>query len=362
MLTRRDVLLSGGALALCGCGSGASGKPLFLSAASDVEGEHYAAAFDGDGELKFASPIPFRGHDIIPSPDGTSAVAVARRPGTALLRFDLADGYRLLSVDAAPGRHFYGHAVFTPDGNWFLTTENDYENGRGVIGVRDAKTLKPEAEIDSYGVGPHELKWLSDARTLVVANGGIQTHPDSGRDKLNLDSMQPSLVEIEWPSGRLLRRQRPQSLHTSVRHIDVSGDDWIAIGMQQEQYRETDLPLLAVTRPTSDVLTPSIPDADLRSMNQYVASVCIDRRSSNAVATCPRGHRLVFWNIRSGQFVGSFRLVDAAGVCVDEWAREFVVSTGRGFIHRFDTDTFEHRHEKRVRVPGLRWDNHLIAA
>ncbi|MEM8682938.1 MAG: DUF1513 domain-containing protein [Pseudomonadota bacterium] len=362
MLTRRDVLLSGSALALCGCGPDASGKRLFLSSASNSGSEHYAAAFDADGELKFASPIPFRGHDIVPSPDGTSAVAVARRPGTAVLRFDLADGYRLQSAGAAPDRHFYGHAVFTPDGKWFLTTENDYENGRGVIGIRDAKTLKLEAEIDSHGVGPHELGWLSDARTLVVANGGIQTHPDSGRDKLNLDSMQPSLVEIEWPSGRLLRSHQPKSVYTSIRHIDISGGDRVAIGMQQEQYRDTDLPLLAVTAPTSDVRIPSMPDADLRSMNQYVASVCIDRRSSNVMATCPRGHRLIFWNVGSGQFLGSYRLVDAAGVCVDEVAREFVVSTGRGFIHRFDTDTFEHRQEKRVRVPGLRWDNHLIAA
>ena len=39
-------------------------------------------------------------------------------------------------------------------------------------------------ELASFGVGPHEVVLMPDGATLVVANGGIRTHPDRDRAKL----------------------------------------------------------------------------------------------------------------------------------------------------------------------------------
>jgi hypothetical protein len=56
-----------------------------------------------------------------------------------------------------------------------------------VIGVRDASAgYRHIGELPSHGIGPHDLALLSDERTLVVANGGIRTHPDRRREELNL--------------------------------------------------------------------------------------------------------------------------------------------------------------------------------
>ena len=38
---------------------------------------------------------------------------------------------------------------------------------------------------------------MSDGRTIAVANGGIATHPDFDRVKLNLATMEPSLVRLD---------------------------------------------------------------------------------------------------------------------------------------------------------------------
>jgi hypothetical protein len=38
---------------------------------------------------------------------------------------------------AKPGRHFFGHGVFSADGK-LLHQEHDYRNAEGIIGVRDA--------------------------------------------------------------------------------------------------------------------------------------------------------------------------------------------------------------------------------
>src|SRR3546814_13805348 len=71
-----------------------------------------------------------------------------------------------------------------------------------------------------------------DGTMLVIANGGIRTHPDFGRTKLNLDRMEPSLVLIGARDGRLIQRHAlPASLRPlSTRHVAVGngGQVWFA--------------------------------------------------------------------------------------------------------------------------------------
>ena len=83
-----------------------------------------------------------------------------------------------------------------------FTTENDYNGKRGVLGIRDSQSLQPVGEYATDGLDPHDVQLLPDGKTLVVANGGIETHPDFGRRKLNLDTMQPSLVYLDSETGK----------------------------------------------------------------------------------------------------------------------------------------------------------------
>ncbi|MGB0057672.1 MAG: DUF1513 domain-containing protein, partial [Methyloceanibacter sp.] len=94
-----------------------------------------------------------------------------------------------------PDRHFFGHGVFSADGRLLHTTENDYKNAQGIIGVRDATDgYKQIGEFSARGMEPHDVALLADGRTMVIANGGIRTHPDSGADELNLpDSLHSSM-------------------------------------------------------------------------------------------------------------------------------------------------------------------------
>ena len=43
---------------------------------------------------------------------------------------DYASGQQVKRLDAGDGHHFYGHALFTPDGRWLVSTENDTSSAR----------------------------------------------------------------------------------------------------------------------------------------------------------------------------------------------------------------------------------------
>ena len=318
---------------------------------------------DRGGRIVLRTPLPKRAHEVAPPPRGHAAFVAPRRPGTVGMSIDLRTGQVLRLCEAGAGRHFYGHAVHSADGEYLFAPENDYSAARGVVTVRHAASLRVVAWFDSGGIGPHQIAWLSDG-TLAVANGGIRTHPSKPRQKLNLASMRPNLSIIDAASGQLLDQAEGDHPQASIRHIAIGPGaqrNDAVVAMQYEGRQADDVPLIAAYRGRGVLEPLAIPLAAQRALKQYVASVAVDPETGHAAATCPRADLVTFWNVAAARYVGRHRVGDCGGVAVDARTGEFVVSSGRGTILRFDTRTFALGKEKTVRHRDLRWDNHLSA-
>lgn len=227
-------------------------EPLLLSARDNGDGQHYAVGFRLDGTQVFSTQVAQRCHAIIHHPEQPIALFVARRPGTESYLIDLRDGRLLQTVASQPNRHFYGHAVVHKGGEWLYATENDTTDpGRGVLGVYrfEGERLVHTGEIPTHGIGPHEVAWLPDGETLVVANGGIRTEAES-RVEMNLDAMQPSLVLMQR-DGTLLSKETLAQQMNSVRHLAVASDGTIAACQQFMGDADETAELLAIKRPAS---------------------------------------------------------------------------------------------------------------
>lgn len=335
-------------------------QELYFSAATDKNGTHYFVCLNQLGQIVSQIAVDQRGHDAIRSPSGRTAVMISRRPGTVLSSFDLLENRLSHQVHSAEGRHFYGHMLFSADGKYLFVPENDYANTRGLISVRDASTFEVLNEFSSAGLGPHQLGWLSDQKALVVANGGIITHPSRHREKLNIETMRPNLAYLDSERGDVIDVQELEDPKLSIRHFDVSDKNEVLVGMQYQGDKDNRVPLMAIHRPSQkmEALT-NIADEELRSLNHYVASVAIDSNSRIGLGTCPRGGKITMWDIDSGDFIASRRVRDVAGVTLDAERSEFVVSNGRGEIFRYNTSDFRLNAQASLRISSLRWDNHL---
>ena len=114
-------------------------------------------------------------------------------------------------------------ACSRPTAALLYATENDFENAAGMIGVYDATDgFNRIGEFATHGMDPHEMLLLADGRTLAIANGGIETHPDFGRAKLNIATMKPSFVFVDRASGDLIEKHElaPELHQLSIRHMD----------------------------------------------------------------------------------------------------------------------------------------------
>lgn len=363
---RRTFLGLGGALlaasALGGwtLGRSAGQAPLLLSARDDADGRHYAVGYRLDGSRQFATPVAERCHDVVPHPALPLALFVGRRPSRESYLIDTRDGRLLQTVASPADRHFYGHAVFHRGGELLYSTENDTRDpGRGVVGVwrLQGQRLVREAELSSHGIGPHQLLWLPDGETLVVANGGIRTEADS-RAAMNLDAMEPSLVLLRRDGTLLSKEQLPERMN-SVRHLAVASDGTVVSGQQYEGDPQDVAPLVAIKRPGQPFQPFPLGEAQRLAMHQYTASVAINSALRLLAITAPRGNRLFIWDLDSAAVRLDAPLADCAGVAA--CAEGFVVSSGQSRCRLYDCRQAEIRMQA-LELPAALWDNHLRLA
>jgi len=334
--------------------------PLYLAARR--AGERYeAVVLDAQGCDRQVVPMPARGHSFALDPARGRAVVFGRQPGFFAVAFRLDGAQPPVPLQAADGRHFFGHGVFLPDGRRMIATENHYEAGHGVLGVYDASEgggYRRIGEFATGGIGPHEVVLLPDGKTLCVANGGILTHPDYGKLELNLDTMRPSLAYVDAADGRLLEQvELPREYHRlSIRHLAVAADGAVWFGCQHTGPAAERPPLVGRHRRGRAAELFAGPSEVLRGFRNYVGSVAVDTAGAVLATSSPVGGQVVYWDTANGRCLGLTRLADGCGVAPLAPER-FLVNSGMGELVRAGPAA----PVQAVLPPtaGLSWDNHF---
>ena len=335
----------------------------FIGCRIDRTGRYLASVFDHSGRIRHDVPLPGRGHGFAADPATGTVVVFARRPGGWALALDPATGRVSDRLAAGPGRRFYGHGAFSPDGAFLYTSENRFEDGAGVIGVWEAgRGWRRVCEWPSHGVGPHEIRMSEQGTMLAVANGGIRTHPDTGRAKLNLDVMAPSLALVDTADGRLVRSMSfgPRLHQLSIRHLDADRDGRIVAAMQHQGARTDRVPLIAFERAGRLAPAHAPVEAGLR-MRGYAGSVSFDASGRYAAVTHPHEGIVGLWSAdrSTAHLLVVAALEDVCGIAPDPGGGSFIATGANGRIASIDARTGES--SVLARSDGSHWDNHLLA-
>ncbi|MBL1419257.1 MAG: DUF1513 domain-containing protein [Alphaproteobacteria bacterium] len=337
----------------------------YLLCAKNAEGEYVAVKITEDGQIKQQFTLADRGHGHAKSPTGGLAI-FARRPNNQLYLIDETGKMRLLY--APEDRHFFGHGVFSPDGKLLYTSENDFDNedyeATGVIGIWDVKHGKKIGEFSSAGIGVHQIMLMADGETLVIANGGILTHPDHPRQKLNLADMQPNLAFVNRKNGQLISKVNlPAELHQlSIRHIDITTRGLAAIAMQYQGGLAEDVPLIATVGQTQPLKFVQAPQNLIKRHKQYVGSICFDKSGKFFAASSPRGNIVSFYT-KTGQFLSLYAMNDVCAVAAAPAPYQFILASGMGEIDLYDLGqkTAISLHTQSAKTELYQWDNHMLA-
>lgn len=285
--------------------------------------------------------VATRAHGIVVEPEG-SVIAVARRPGDWLVRWWPSTGSAHWHWSDDGARSFNGHARHR--GALLYTTETDIDSGEGRVVVRDARSFAVQAAWPSGGADPHDLRFGADG-TLWVANGGIETRPETGRAKLALDRMDSSLVQLDARRGRILGQWRLDDPRLSLRHLAWNGDR-LAIALQAEHDD-------AGVRAAAPVLALF----DGRSLRVAAMAEPLSGYAGDVVAlpegfvvSAPRAGAAVVFD-RNGDWVRRLPLPQACPLAVVDHT---VFAGGEGGVLSLSDD----KGSRDALVPAFRLDNH----
>ncbi len=329
-----------------------------IAACRRPDGRYSVVILNLDGMILREYPLQGRGHDIAYDRASGQAVVFARRPGSFAFAFDIHGRREPTLFTTQANRHFYGHGTFSQDGRLLYATEHDDETRQGLIGVYNATAgYKRIGELPTYGIGPHEVILLSDGKTFAIANGGIETHIETGREKHNLDTMMPSLAFVNAETGELLaQHNQSAALHKlSIRHViaDAKGAVWFGCQWEGETAESPELVGCASLDKPLRIIEPNTPRG--ASLAGYIGAMAVDDAGRVVAASAPRAGYIVYVDTEAGKIIGETQIMDSCGITGISKS-EFAMSSGMGIVQSEEPD---HTHLTTASFPGRAFDNHL---
>lgn len=325
--------------------------PRFVAAWDDDAGAHHLGLLAARGaalQVVRSIELPTRAHGLLHEPGGT-VLAAARRPGEWLLRWSPVSGSAQWHW-STPERRHTGHLLRSADGHtlWSAETDTGGDAGAGLISVRDARSFALQAEWPTHGIDPHQFLLDADG-TLLVANGGVPTRPETGRAKVDLDRMDPSLVRLDAATGALRGQWRLGDPRLSIRHLARDGRGAVGIALQAEHddaQAKAAAPVLAVF--DGDALRTIDAPQPLAGYGGDIAAV-----ADRFMVSVPRAGGIARWST-DGRWLGLASLAEACALSTLDGS---VWVGGRHEALRCATAS----EEMRLAAAALKLDNHWLA-
>jgi hypothetical protein len=329
------------------------GTSVRLAAAwDDAAGAHHVGVLQvraATVQVLASMEVPTRAHGVLAEAAGRVLFA-ARRPGDWLLRWTPGGGRpQWLWSDA--DRRFTGHVADHPAWPGLCSVETDLESGQGLVVTRDRRTLQRLAEWPTGGIDPHQLLPQADG-SLLLANGGVPTLPETGRVKRHLERMDPSLVRLDPRTGQLLGQWRLDDPRLSIRHLARHRDGTIGISLQAEH-----------DDPAARAQAPLLALFDGQALRTAAAPQPLAGYGGDIAATddgfaigASRAGGVAHWSA-DGNWLGFTPLPEACAMALapSSGATHTLWAGGRESIAQWTGTTLSQR-----QVPALRLDNHWV--
>ncbi len=339
--------------------AGIAERMVFLSSVRIGPRQHALLLVDETGAEIGRMALAGRGHDIAVDEARRRIAVFARRPGYFAVVVDARSLSPLATLRPPEGHHFFGHGAFSADGRLLYATENVFteERPRGVVGVYDATaSFARIGAFETHGMDSHEILLAPDGRTLVVANGGIETHPEFGRQKLNVADMRPSIIRLDSTTGDLVGETRLGSdlNQLSTRHMAFDGSGALWFGCQWEGEKGRRPPLVGRIDADGAATLIPFPDQVAPLARNYIGSVVASRDGSAIAATSPIGGTVFVFDAERLRLAAAHGLRDGCGIAglADD---AFLASAGDGRLMRVDAAAIA----PVGRRGGVEFDNHM---
>lgn len=332
---------------------------VFINGHHDQAGNYFISGMNLKGDETFRLNLPEMPHGFaMDNHHGHKLVVFPGLTGQKLVVMDLANNNQLAEIKIRKNRYFNGHGAFSQDGRFLFATENVFATSQGVIGVYDAKTYEFIREIPGYGIGPHGLRAMPDGKTLVIATGGLETHPATGKFFANLNSMQSAVQFIDIESGALLASRQIPVKKLSIRNIYFAGNNRLLVTCQY--YGKRQMPkIVGLIEGMGEIEMLDIDEDNLWNMKSYTGGTVVS--GDIAAVSCPRGNHLTFWDLKQKKFMSKVKIDDVSGIQPYGDGMHFLATAETGKLYKINANSLQLTQLDKPWAKA-KWTNHMVKA
>jgi hypothetical protein len=288
--------------------------------------KNFASGFEMDGSKSKLIDTTFRVHSFVQHPVNSSIFVLLNKWGNESCIIDWQKEVVLQKIPAMKNSNFYGHGLFTAKGDALLTTETNWETGKGFLSIRDPKFFKEIDIIDVGGTGPHDCTLSTDGKNIIVPISGVKVKESKQNKKHEFNYGESHLAVIELSSGKILEKIPNPVEGLEMAHLLKATTESIFIATTSARQKKA--PTIIFTRLGGSVKELQAPAHIQRRFKSEILSLAEHKKAGIVAATCPDANLITFWDSLSGEFRGSLDHSSPLGICMAHDGESFAVSSG----------------------------------
>ncbi len=282
----------------------------------DGEFRQVLSIVDIDSGITMMVDLNFYPHGIHVHPDHPQRLALFEKKGPGACELDLFKREVIRYLETDKSRYFYGHGSYSTDGSLLYCTESYLDSFKGIIAIRDSKTMDYLGEFPTYGLEPHECKLIDDGKVMVVTNSGGVASGDK-----------PSVTYIDVQSEKLIEKVELTNEQLGSGHFAIGEDGSLVVVSPARMGLEETNPGGVSIRPAGKEIESIAAPQELTSQLMGEAlSVVIHEGYKIAAVTHPEANRVTFWSMEDRRLLSVMELPQPRGVSLTMDNRYFVIS------------------------------------
>lgn len=264
-------------------------------------------------------PVDFFIHGITVHPKNPYIIACFEKRGPGACEINLKTRKVTKKIIASKNHYFYGHGVYSKEGDELFITEAHLNNKNGIISTRDFKEYSVLSEFPTYGKNPHDCLLIDNGKVLAITNGGGTR---KSKDK-------PCVSYVNIKEKKLLEKIEIEKEDINAGHLSVSPTNDLVIVSAPRDGLDKNLPGAISFRPNGKKLTTSLgPQKIISQMKSETLSLALVKDRNLVAATSPLGNMISFWNYKTAKFIKAVKIINPRSIGVSLDSNFFVVGHG----------------------------------
>lgn len=278
---------------------------------------HILAVVNLQQKSKELVDLDFLAHSIIIDPNNKKRLVTFEKEGSGAAEVDLNSHTVSRKITITEKKHFNGHGVFSKIGDTLFSTETYLDTHKGIISIRDGKTLDSLGEFPTFGENPHECQLINNDKTLVVTNAGSDS----------IENSQPCISYIDVQSQQLIERVTLTNQQLNTGHVGIAKDgSLIVASAPRTDLEQTQPGGVSIRSAQQTMLSMTQPEVVINQLTGEALSIAIDEKHNIAAVTHPDANMITFWSINKRELKKAMSVPNPRGVTLSLDGRSFIVS------------------------------------